>query len=350
AGSAAMRTAWGAPDLGGLWNSYTLTPLQRPVRFGTRTTFTDKEAADLTRQLAPIGDQPRSGDDEHDVAGAYNHSVFIEQGTTFTENRTSLIIDPPDGRIPPYTAEAQKRIAAMRGYLDALLQGTSGGKPGPVSPRRAEPPPFYNVDRMNRGDGPEDRSTPERCFGVPLPLIGGGFGAGGVVQLVQGPDSLTIFYDIGQGSAYPRVIPITSTPHLPATIRQRLGDARGHWEGDTLVADTTNFTQKMEYNGSRENLHLVERFTRKNPTTLTYRVTVEDPTTWTRPWTAEMNWTKDPDKDNRVFEQTCHEGNYGLLGMLMNTRASEKAFAEGKGPDPATMDIATGGEFPLGLR
>jgi hypothetical protein len=343
------RTPWGTPDLTGLWNSYTLTPLERPAKYADRATLTDKEAADLAKQLADIPDQARSSNDEHDVAGAYNHSVFFDRVTTFTRNRTSLIVDPPNGRVPPFTPEGQKRIAAMREYLAALLQGTSGGKAGPTSSRRGDPPPMYNVDRMNRADGPEDRSTMERCFGFQLPIIGGNFASGATEQIVLGPDSMSIFYDIGQGWGFTRNIPITDAPHLPATIRQHWGDARGRWDGDTLVVDTTNFTQKTEFYGSRENLHLVERFTRTDANTLTYRVTLEDPTTWTRPWTAEIEMTKNPDKDNLVFEQTCHEGNYGLLGMIVNTRAAEKAFSEGKGPDPATTDIATGGEGPKTL-
>ena len=133
------------------------------------------------------------------------------------------------------------------------------------------------------------------------------------------------------------------------SLNARWGDARGRWDGNTLVVDTTNFNQEAEFYGARENLHLIERFTRADANALTYQVTLEDPTTWTRPWTAAVDLTKNPDKPNLIFEQTCHEGNYGLLGMLANTRAAEKAFAKGQGPDPSTMDIATGGTGPPGL-
>jgi hypothetical protein len=166
---------------------------------------------------------------------------------------------------------------------------------------------------------------------------------GALQRIVQSPDSVEIFYDIGQGGGFSRVIPITDRPHLPSSVRQFYGDARGHWEGDTLVVDVTNFTNRSEFRGSRENLHLVERFTRSDANTLTYQVTVEDPTTWTKPWTAIADLNKEGDKANLVFEQTCHEGNYGLLGMLANTRAAEKLFKQGKGPDPNRMDLATGG-------
>ena len=346
-----IRTPWGAPDLSGIWDAYTLTPLERPARFAGRAELTEKEAAELAKELYQdqLLDQPRSGNDEHDVAGAYNHSVFFEHVTKFTRNRTSPVVDPPDGKIPPFTPEAQKRVSAIRDYLAALLQGTSGGKAGPPSPRRAEGPPRYNVDRTNRADGPEDRSTLERCFGFQLPVIGGAFGAGAVERIVQSPDSLSIFYDVGQGWGFNRIIPINGTRHLPADVRQQWGDARGHWDGNALVVDTTNFTQKTDFHGARENLHLIERFTRTDTDTLAYQVTVDDPTTWTRPWTAVVYLPKNPDKPNLVFEQTCHEGNYGLLGMLTSMRAAERAFVEGRGPDPATMDNATGGSGPRGL-
>ena len=136
---------------------------------------------------------------------------------------------------------------------------------------------------------------------------------------------------------------MTDKPHLPARVRQWWGDSRGRWEGDTLVVDVTNFTRKTNFRGSRENLHLVERFRRLDADTLEYKVNIEDPTTWTRPWTVVQELTKQSDKDNMVFEGGCHEGNYGLLGMLANTRAAEKLFKEGKGPNPDLQDNATGG-------
>jgi len=224
-----------------------------------------------------------------------------------------------------------------------LLQGTSGGKPGPISPRRSERPPDYNLDRMNRSDGPEDRGGPERCFGSNLPVLLQSGTFGGVARIVQTPTAIGINYDIGQGQGFSRIIPITNRPHLPKSIRERFGDARAHWEGDTLVVDVTNFTQKTDFHGSRENLHLIERYKRVDANTLSFQVTIEDPATFTKPWTALQELTKNSDQKNQVYEGGCHEGNYGMIGMLANTRAAEKAFAQGKGPNPALEDNATGG-------
>jgi hypothetical protein len=165
----------------------------------------------------------------------------------------------------------------------------------------------------------------------------------GVYRIVQSPGQVGIYVDFGQGQGFVRTIPVDGSPHLPSKIRLLHGDARGRWEGDTLVVSVSNFSPKMDFRGSREQLHLTERFTRVAPDRITYRVDVEDPSTWTRPWTFELAWTREPDRANRVYESTCHEGNYGLLGMLANTRAAERLFADGKGPDPATQDNATGG-------
>jgi hypothetical protein len=321
--------------------------LERPKEFGTREFLTADEIAAAERQLLQqskrLGRDSRDGSGtEKDVARAYNEHWFGDPSLK-RGKRTSQIIDPPDGRVPSLTPEAQKRIATKREYLAALLQGTSGGRPGPVSPRRAEPSPDYNLDRINRADGPEDRGAPERCFGNNLPVLLQSGTFGGVERIVQSPGAVAIYYDIGQGQGFSRIISVTNRPHLPQHMAQRHGDAVGRWEGDTLVVDITNFTQKTNFRGSRENLHLIERYRRVDANTLSFQVTVEDPTTWARPWTAVQELTKNSDQMNQVYEGACHEGNYGLLGMLANTRAAEKAFAEGRGPDPATQDNATGG-------
>ena len=149
-------------------------------------------------------------------------------------------------------------------------------------------------------------------------------------------------YDVGQGQGWQRNIVMNGSPHLPADIRQWYGDSRGHWEGDTLVIDVTNFSPKTDYRGSRQNLHLVERWTRTGPTSLEYVVTIEDPTVWTRAWTAKQEFTKQSDQENRIYnEPRCIEGNYGLPGLLRGARSEDGAFAEGRGPDPATKDSAT---------
>ena len=169
-----------------------------------------------------------------------------------------------------------------------------------------------------------------------LPDLGGV--AGFFLQIVQSPATVSIFYDTGQGQGWQRVIPVTDRPHLPSHVRQWWGDSRGRWEGDTLVVDVTNFTPKTAFQGSRENLHLIERWTRVDAKTLDYTVTVEDPTTWTRPWTIKQELSKQSDQANRIYkEPRCHEGNYGMPAMLAGARTEEKAFAEGRGPDPATL-------------
>jgi hypothetical protein len=335
----APKTPWGEPDLQGIWSGDTLTPLERPAKFANRPVLTEQEADAIEEDIAsrPGRDDRSQRGTERDVAQAYNQH-WLAPPTRLADRRTSLIVDPPDGKIPPVTPEGQARVAQMREYLAALLQGTSGGRPGPISPRRKEPPPYYNVARMNRSDGPEDRQTTERCLGASMPNLGA------VYRIVQSRGAVGIYHDSGQGQGFIRTIPVDGSSHLPSRIRLLHGDARGRWEGNTLVIDTTNFTQKMDFRGSRENLHLVERLTRTSDNRITYRVTIEDPTMWTRPWTAEIPWERQPDKLNQVYESTCHEGNYGLLGMLANTRAAERLFREGKGPNPELQDNATGGD------
>ena len=333
------RTPWGEPDLQGIWSGETLTPLERPAKFAGRPVLTPSEAEAIEEDVAsrPGRDDRSKKGTEKDVAQAYNQH-WLAPPTKLADGRTSLNVDPADGKIPPMTPEAQARATAMREYLEALLQGTSGGRPGPISPRRTEPPPFYNIARMNRSDGPEDRQTTERCFGATMPLYGA------VARIVQSPGVVGIYYDSGQGQGFVRTIPVDGSAHLPSRIRLLHGDSRGRWDGNTLVIDTTNFTQKMDFRGARENLHLVERLTRASDDRITYRVTVEDPTTWTRPWTLDVPWERFPDKVNQVYESTCHEGHYGLLGMIANTRAAERLFREGKGPNPELQDNATGGD------
>jgi hypothetical protein len=148
-----------------------------------------------------------------------------------------------------------------------------------------------------------------------------------------------MFYDVNQGQGWQRNIVMNGSPHLPAGIRQWFGDSRGHWEGDTLVVDVTNFSPKTEVFGSRENLHLVERWTRTGPRTLAYEVTIEDPTVWTRPWTVRQEFSLQNNQENRIYtEPRCVEGNFGLPGLLHGRRVEERVFAEGRGPDPRTLD------------
>ena len=342
-----FQTPWGDPDLQGIWSNPVVTPLQRSEAYGTREFLTPEEIAEEERLIREYAEQPgrdnREGaGTERDVARAYQDHWFGDPSLT-RGRRASMIVDPPDGRIPALTPEAEARIAEKTEYLQALLQGTSGGRPGPISPRREEPSPDYNLDRMNRADGPEDRSGGERCFGYNLPVFLQSGTFGGVARIVQSRDAVAINYDMGQGLGFSRTIPITDRPHLPSDVRQRYGDARAHWEGDTLVVDVRNFSRRTNFQGSRENLRLLERYRRLDANTLEVRVTIEDPMTFTAPFTAVQELTKNSDTENQVYEGACHEGNYGMIGMLVNTRAAERAFAEGRGPDPATQDNATGG-------
>jgi hypothetical protein len=178
----------------------------------------------------------------------------------------------------------------------------------------------------------------DRCLTLGLPEFGTAFG-GSFRQIVQTPGGITMLYDVGQGQGWQRNIVMDRSPHLPASIRQWYGDSRGYWEGNTLVIDVTNFTPKTDYRGSRENLHLVERWTRTGPNTLAYEVTIEDPTVWTRPWTVKQDFTRQSEQENRIYyEPRCVEGNYAFPSMMLAARNADRAFAEGRGPNPATND------------
>jgi len=350
ASGTALKTPWGEPDFQGIWTDETDTPLQRSPKFANKEFFTKAEREELDKERSALlrRDKRVERGTELDVAGAYN-AVFTSMKRTGL--RTSMIVDPPNGRMPPMTPEAQKLAAAEREFRLALLQSTetcksksvacNGGKYDPTpTPRYAELPPRYNTQRMNRHDGPEDGSLPDRCLTLGLPEFGAATGS--FRRIVQTPGGIAIFYDVGQGQGWQRNIVMDASLHLPATIRQWYGDSRGHWEGNTLVIDVTNFSPKTDYQGSRENLHLVERWTRTGPTTLEYVVTIEDPTVWTRPWTVKQEFTKQSEQENRTYyEPRCIEGNYGLPGLLRGRRAEDLAFAEGRGPHPATRDNAT---------
>jgi hypothetical protein len=337
------KTAWGEPDLQGIWTDEFETPLQRPAKYANQEFFTEAQRTEL--------DQVRSGilnrrATERDANNGYNGAVFFS--TKRTGARTSKIADPANGRIPAPTPQAQKAAETDREFRLALVQSTDTCKnklPGcaswkydpATSPRRAETPPRYITRAMNRNDGPEDSSLGERCLTGGLPEFGGNTGS--FRRIVQTPGGISIFYDVGQGQGWQRNIVMNGSPHLPANIRQWYGDSRGHWEGDTLVVDVTNFSPKTDVFGSRENLHLVERWTRTGPMTLAYEVTIEDPTVWTRPWTVKQEFSRQSDEENRLYtEPRCIEGNQGLPGLLHGRRVEDLAFAQGRGPDPAATD------------
>ena len=356
AGSA-FQTPWGEPDLQGIWTDYEYTPLQRPDRFSGREFLSDEERAELDgdragrqgRDYRNLEAFPRGT--VNDLQGSYNDVYRLRK---HVGPRTSLIMDPQDGRMPPYTPEALKRRADWREFQLALLQASpacrdqerscAGGEYGPVSPRYLEPAPIYATTGVNRSSNPEDHGLIVRCLG--------GYLAGGnapsfsaasysdIRRIVQTPGGIAMEYDQGQGQGWQRHIVMDGSPHLPSHIRQWWGDSRGHWESNTLVIDVTNFTPKTDFFGARENLHLVERYTRTGPTTLEWVVTLEDPTTWTRPWTVTVELTKQDDEANRFYpEPRCHEGNYGLPGILRGAREDDAAFAEGSGPNPAETCI-----------
>jgi hypothetical protein len=350
-----LKTPWGEPDLQGIWTVEYDTPLQRSPKYANREFFTEAEWAEFDRVRAQLSgrDNRNERGSEADVAGAFN---AVWGGMKHTGKRTSAIIDPPDGRIPPMTPEAQKIAAADRAFRLEFMRATQtcklkrpgceGGKydPTPTS-RRDELAPRYNTKRVNRHDNVEDGALEERCLPPGLPEFGARNGGGSLRRIVQTPGGITMYYDVGVGQGWQRNIVMNGSPHLPANIRQWFGDSRGHWEGDTLVIDVTNFSPKTDYQGSRENMHLIERWRRTSPTNLEYVATIDDPTVWTRPWTVIQDFTKQSDEENKIFyEPRCVEGNIGFPAEMKMSRLEDIAFAQGRGPDPLTKDNATG--FP----
>jgi hypothetical protein len=354
--AATIKTSWGDPDFQGIWTINYQIPLQRPAKYKDKAFFTDAEIAELDKERAGKpghGEKRAERGTEADVAGAYDSQVF--QTRRHTGRRTSLIVDPADGRIPPLTPAAQQKNQEIREFQLSLLEDTEacknhmrecqGGKyTGKPSPRRFDAYKYYpnqNIGSANRADGPEDHGLGMRCMAAILPELGGAT-VGGFWQLAQAPGAVSIFYDTGQGQGWHRTLQLDGSSHLPSSIRLWWGDSRAHWEGDTLVIDVTNFSGKTNFRGSTDNLHLVERWRRTSPETLEYRVTIEDPTTWTKPWTVVEEYAKQSDKFNRIYkEPRCVEGNYSIFGWLAGAREKERLFAEGKGSDPATINYVT---------
>lgn len=286
------HTADGQPDLQGIWTNATVTPLERPAEFQGKEFLTEKEAVDFEKkQVYDANGDRRDGSAEADVGRAYNE-FWRDRGKVVKSMRTSLIVDPPDGKIPPITLEGQKRNAAR------------------TEARRKMGGAF---------DGPENRSLQERCIAMPQagpPMLPANYNSN--YQIVQNPGYIVILVEMVHDA---RVIPLNGSPHLSQNVRQWLGDSRGHWEGNTLVVETTNFNDQTNFRGSSEHLRIIERFTRTDENTLLYKFTIDDETTWARPWSAEiaMNKAKGP-----LYEYACHEGNYGLAGSLTGARAEEK--------------------------
>ena len=345
-GQTPATTAWGHPSLDGIWLDVYRTPFERDPELGDREFATDEERAE--QDLAHMGNAGRDRREgvgtAQDVSGAYN---AVYTSVKPTGPRTSLVVDPPNGRIPAMTAEAMGREKVQLEWRQALMRNTptceqgargcEGGEYGPPSPRRFDTPSFYNTERMNRHDGPEDQSLSDRCMGGRTPDFNG------FRRIVQGEDSIAIGFDTGQGQGFQRIINLSGN-HPPSQVRLRHGDSRGRWEGDTLVIETTNFSPKSPYRGATVNLTLTERYRRADAETLEYEVTVEDPTEWVAPWTVRQELKRQSDQENRIYyEPRCSDGNYGLSAMFIGARAKEAEFAAGTGPDPFSLDSTTGG-------
>src|SRR5215212_6779753 len=264
----APRTADGQPDLQGVWNFSTITPLERPAEFGGKPFLTDAEAKQYEARIAQRNNRDtREQNRESDVSSAYNEFWWdrgVHAARVNGRTRTSLIVEPADGLVPGLTANGQARAAA-----------------------RAE------ARRQHPADGPEDRSLAERClvFNAGPPMLSGPYN--NYVQIFQTPNHVVIVNEMIHDA---RVVALDGTPHLPAAIRRLLGDSRGRWEGNTLVIETTNFTDKTTVRGSGERLRLVERFTRADAKTLLYEFTVDDPASFVKPWTAILPMTRTDDQ------------------------------------------------------
>ena len=320
------RTPDGHPDLEGTYDLATLTPLERPN--GMNAVLTDDEAKRIEKDVAARAQAagraispersapPKGGDGSTGPAGGvggYNN-FWLDPGSAYTvvdgQKRTSIVIDPPDGKVPPLTAAARARLGAR--IARPTSDTTESRDPG------LEPPGSY--------DDPELRPLGERC------ILGFGSTSGppalpdyfynNLHQIVQTPDNIMILTEMVHDARIIRM----NAQHLPKTIRKWMGDSVGHWEGDTLVVDTTNFTDKTRFRGATEEMRVVERFTRVAPNALLYQFTIDDPATWARPWTGEYTW---PATNEHIYEYACHEANYALENILRGARLREREQAEG---------------------
>ena len=304
------RTAWGDPDLHGIWNNATSTPLQRPRQAGDKQVLSDEDAAEFAAELVyDLTRDRRDGGAQADVNRAYNEHWMDPKRLEITaDKRTSLIIDPPDGRIPPLvplTPEREKRRtareAAGRRFNDGLPSSYLDGAL-----------PFRCIIRTDRPPY--------------LPII-----YNNTFQVFQSPGYVVINVEMIHSA---RIIPVDGRPHIGKSLNQWLGDSRGRWEGNTLVVETTNFRPDdgvLYGDADPETFKIVERFTRVDPNTINYTFTISDPRTWTKPWTAMIPWNKTEDQ---LFEYACHEDNYDMVHMLAGARAREKAAGEAAKKEP----------------
>jgi hypothetical protein len=292
ANSGIPRDPHGRPDLQGIWSYATVTPLERPDALAGKSTFSsDEELAEFERTTVQARNQDRreGAGTNADVSRAYN-DFWWDRGTRVLGRQTSLVVDPPDGKIPALTPAAQQRQAV-----------------------RAEARRRITTD----ADNPEDRSLWERCITRALPMLPGAYNNN--IKIVQTKDYVMVMQEMIHEA---RIIPTDGRPH--SNLRNWHGSSRGRWEGDTLVVETINFTDKTNFRGAGENLKLTERFSRTAANTLLYRVTIEDPTTFTRSWTVQMPMDNSAED---VYEYACHEGNHGLEGILTGSRLQDKLNA-----------------------
>jgi hypothetical protein len=302
----APRTAWGKPDLQGIWDFRTITPLERPASLAGKEFLTEEEAAKLEKEVVdrntflnerpaqptPVGDNV---DRQADGSPGFYNSFWLDGGTkTVGTRRTSLVIDPPDGKIPPLTEAARRRAEERRAYL-----------------------------RDHPADSWLDLGASNRClvgFNAGPPLTPGGYNQN--MQVVQTTDYVALVTEMIHTV---RMVALDGRPRLSESVPQWSGDARGHWEGDTLVIETANFNPERGWRGSSKEMKLVERLTRVDADTLEYTYTVTDPETWTRPWTVSIPLRR---SNLPLYEYACHEGNYSMRNILSGARAMEKAGAK----------------------
>ena len=293
------RTPWGEPDLQGIYSNRTITPFERPANVNNREFFTPDEVADIEKRAQEqSGDDGRNKGTRGDVERAYN-DFWWDRGTKVTTLRTSMVVDPPDGRVPALTAEAQARAAA-----------------------EAKRPVFRGAGAGGRGtDSWVDRSTFERCITRGMPAAMSPTAYNNNYRITQAPGFVAVEIEMLGGT---RIIPTDGRAHMSQSIRQWMGDSVGRWDGDTLVVETTNFTDKVLYRGASDQMRLVERFKRVGPDEIDYRVTITDPTTFTKTWTLAIPFIV---TGEAMFEYACHEGNYGMTGILSGAREEEREAA-----------------------
>ncbi len=285
----APRTPWGAPDLQGIWDYRTLTPLERPDQFDGREFLSNEEIASLEQQRRDRTDGRPPGDPR--TAPSVHAPYWLDYGTKVVgSGRSSLIVDPPDGKIPPLSHEGEQRAAARR-------EARSG---------------------LGSADSVEARNLWERCItrGLPNGMLPAGYNNN--IHVLQTPTHVVILNEMIHDA---RIVPLGERPPLTDRVRQWRGHSRGYWDSDTLVVETTNFSASADFRGASENLHLEERFRRTGPDTLDYTFTVSDLTTWTRPWTATFPIER---INSPMYEYACHEGNQGLLNILTAARVNEQ--------------------------